>query len=184
MLRKRFMVNNLLSVALFVLTLSPRVQGGEAEGGGAGVDPSSFRVLIFSDFIDDLSTGNLAADACTDLGLTFQVVNAQRDFSDALERSFWNLVVIVQEAASGIELRFGEVAQYLDGGGTLILMTFNLDRTFDTPLAQSMGLKLSTDLEDPVALDWTGVDPSLNYVDVEVQVSSNLFSGTILMSNQ
>ncbi|MBI3447292.1 MAG: choice-of-anchor D domain-containing protein [Acidobacteria bacterium] len=114
------------------------------------------KILVYSD--DYRAPGNQYVDlALKSLGLSYTAFyNDPTSFGAALTHGGWDLVVVNQDGYYGIGQLWSELESYLNGGGRLLISTFDIDGSDSEPttLWQTVGLTWVRDQTTPRPVRW------------------------------
>ncbi|RDE17854.1 MAG: hypothetical protein C4K49_00720 [Candidatus Thorarchaeota archaeon] len=124
---------------------------------------SRARTLLYTDEYYSYSPYRTpVADALNDLGLRFYLTGSSSYFNLSLNMGDWDLIVvdIATSGWSGTPEYYVEVADYVSGGGRLVMCDYEVDSVPGSPLWPLLGFSFLQDMPDEAVLSiWSHDHP-------------------------
>jgi hypothetical protein len=138
-------------------------------------DPSAPRILVYTEVEPLATTPDSDLDqALRSLDLPYTAVyggNVASMFIPALQGSQWDLVIFDHQVAFFYEPDFAvfdELLSHVDGGGRLVMASWQIGERPDHPLWERLGFHWLADLGEPLPVVWTGAEPAFFSVPDDV----------------
>jgi hypothetical protein len=129
-------------------------------------NPSAPRILVYTEVEPLATTPDSDLDqALGSLDLPYTAVyggNIANMFIPTLQGSQWDLVIFDHQVAFFYEPDFAvydELLSHVDGGGRLVMASWQIAERPDHPLWERLGFRWLADLSEPLPVVWTGFEP-------------------------